>query len=163
MLIRAAEESFQKGVEALAQGKSLEALALFESAIAIERQFGGERAQPRYVSYYGLCLVLQNRKLVDALALCREAVEAEFFNPDLYCNLVRVLVAAGRRAEAYGVALRGLRWESRHSGLQRELRSLGSRRKPVIRFLSRNNPINVFLGRMTYQPQHHPVRRAAAA
>ena len=161
MLIRAAEESFQKGLEALAQSKGLEALALFESAIAIERQFGAERAQPRYVSYYGLCLVLENRKHVDALALCREAVEAEFFNPDLYCNLVKVLRTAGRRAEAHGVAIRGLRWEARHAGLHRELREMGSRRKPVLPFLSRRNPINVLLGRMTYTPA--PPRRAVAA
>lgn len=159
MLIRPAEDSFRQGLDALANGKRLEALALFEASINLERQFGVDRAQPRYASYYGLCLGLESRKFPEALALCREAAEAEFYSADLHLNLARVLIAGGRRAEARDAILRGLRWESSHPVLQRELRAMGSRRKPVLPFLSRQNPINVFLGRMTYAPQ--PRRRAA--
>jgi predicted Zn-dependent protease len=158
MLIRPAEDSFRQGLDALANGKRLEAPRL-RSLDQPERQFGVERAQPRYASYYGLCLGLESRKFPEALALCREAAEAEFYSADLHLNLARVLIAGGRRAEARDAILRGLRWESSHPVLQRELRAMGSRRKPVLPFLSRRHPINVFLGRITYAPQ--PRRRAA--
>jgi len=150
MLIRAAEESFLKGIEALGEGRRLEALALFEAAIALERQLGASRSQPRYLSYYGLCLALETQRTGDGLELCRESVHAEFYNADLYCNLGRVLLAGKRRKEAYQAFRNGLKWEKGHAAIQRELRAMGLRRRPVLRFLSRSNPINVLLGQMTY-------------
>ncbi len=161
MLIRPAEESFQKGMEALSMGRRLEALALFESAIALERQFGSGRPQPRYLSYYGMCLAREARKLGHGTELSRVAGNAEFYNPDLYCNLAKVLGAASRRREAYQVLLRGLKWERSHAGIVRELRSMGRRRKPVLPFLSRTNPLNVLLGRMTYVPRQQTSVQAA--
>ncbi len=152
MLIRPAEESFLAGIEAFGAGRRLEALARFEAALALERQLGASRAQPRYLSYYGLCLALEAQRTGEGLGLCRDAVQLEFYNADLYCNLARVLVAAKRKKEAHQVLRDGLKWEHGHPGIQRELRSLGTRRKPVLRFLSRQNPINVLLGQMIHSP-----------
>ncbi len=56
MLVQAAETRFQRGMTALEQGRVLEALALFEAAIEVERRVGGRPPQARYLSYYGLCL-----------------------------------------------------------------------------------------------------------
>jgi len=152
MLIRAAEESFLTGMEALAAGRCLEALALFEAAITLERQLGAPRVQPRYLSYYGLCLALEAQRTSDGVELCREAVQLEFYNADLYCNLARALLAARRKREAHQVLRDGLKWERGHAGIVREIRAMGSRRRPALRFLPRGNPINVLLGKMTYSP-----------
>lgn len=160
MLVRPAEESYQKGLAALAQGRRLEALALFEAAMALDKAYGAKAPQPRYVSFYGLCLALEARRMSEAAALCREALGAEFYNADLHWNLGRVLLAAGRRREAHDVLVQGLGWERGHSGIVRELRSMGRRRRPVIPFLARRNPINVLLGRMTYSnARPSPARR----
>ena len=48
MLVRVAEESFDKGMEAMEKGHRDEALAFFEAAIALEKQFGSGSPQPRY-------------------------------------------------------------------------------------------------------------------
>ena len=152
MLHRRAEDSFGRGLTALARRHTREALALFETAIEIERQSGIAKPQARYISYYGLCLALEKHRLHEGISLCREALQREFYNPDLCCNLGRLLVMAGKRREAFSVLCKGYRLQPNHRGLAMELNGLGRRRPPVLPFLSRGNPINVILGRMRNAP-----------
>ena len=56
MLVRVAEESFEKGVVALDAGRQSEALAFFEASIELECKYGNGKPQARYLSHYGLCL-----------------------------------------------------------------------------------------------------------
>jgi len=149
MVSRRAEESFQKGMEALAEGKGVRALALFEAAIEIERRQGATSPQARYLSYYGLCLGLEANHVREGLQFCREAIDLEFYNPDLFLNLGRVLLEAEMRRAAYDAFVKGTRVQPGHAGLSRELRRMGLRRQPVIGCLARRNPLNVLLGRMT--------------
>ena len=158
MIVRPAEESFQKGLEALSQGQRVEALALFEAAIQVERQLGVDSGQPRYVSYYGLSLALAGRKVRDGVKLCREALAAEFFNADLHLNLARALLVSGKKKEAWAVLQKGLGWEQRHVGIIREIRAMGRRRRPVLPFLPRRHPINVLLGRISKTNGPAPAR-----
>ena len=148
MLIPTAEESYKKGLQALTVGRRREAMALFDAAIELARRYGAQRPQPRYLSFYGLCLALETNNVHEALKFCREAALLEGFNPDIRCNLGRVLMRAGRRKEAYRNFARGLRLESGHRGIQRALKMMGIRRRPALPFLSRRNPLNVLLGRL---------------
>ncbi len=149
MLIRTAEETFKRGLEALDEGRRREALAYFEAALEIEKRRGGAGHQPRYLSYYGLCLGIEGGRLQEGIRLCREATAFEFYNPDLYLNLGRVLLAAGRRREAYDALARGYSLQPGHAGVRRELEGMGRRRRPLLPFLGRTNPLNVLLGRFT--------------
>ena len=148
MLVRTAEESFDRGIRALEDDRWREALAFFEAAIQLERRSKVARPQARYLSYYGLCLGAAGNKNRQAMEFCRKAIHLEEYNPDIHWNLGRVLLAAGRRRDAYRILRTGLRHEPNHSGLRRELRGMGVRRRPVVTFLSRCNPLNVVLGRM---------------
>jgi tetratricopeptide (TPR) repeat protein len=149
MLVSAAEESFQKGLRALEDGRRKEAMALFEAAIELERRLGQmARPQARYLSYYGLSICLVKDELREALGFCREALTLEGFNPDLRCNLGRVLMRAGRRKEAYDAFAKGLRFEPGHPEIIRSLRQMGLRRRPALPFLPRTNPLNVIIGRL---------------
>jgi tetratricopeptide (TPR) repeat protein len=148
MLIQTAEDSYRQGMHALSGGRRMVALALFEAAIEIERRMTRARPQPRYLSYYGLCLALERNEIHEALRYCREAVTLECYNPDIRCNLGRVLLRAGRRREAYRCFLRGLNLERSHTSTIRALREMGRRRRPILPFLPRTNAINVFLGRL---------------
>jgi tetratricopeptide (TPR) repeat protein len=159
MLVRPAEETFQKGLAALAHGRRIEALALFEAAIELDRKFSSEKIEARYLSYFGLCLAMDKRRAHEGVKFCREALAAEFFNPDLYLNLARALLASERRKEAFAVLQQGLGWERRHPGIVKELRAMGRRRRPPIPFLARSNPLNVLLGRISYQRAAVPAPR----
>ena len=148
MLFPTAEKSYRMGVRALSGGRRKEALALFEASIEIERRRHTDRPQPRYLSYYGLCLAIERNEVHEALRYCREAMTLESFNADIRCNLGRVLLLAGRRREAFKCFIRGLRLEPAHRGIVDRLKTMGTRRRPPVPFLDRANPINVFLGRL---------------
>ena len=151
MLNPSAEESFQTGLEALEGGRRRVAMAMFEAAIELERRFGKGRPQARYLSYYGLCLGLEQNDLREAMRFCREAVTIEGYNADIRCNLSLVLMKAGRRKEAYINFVRGLHIEPGHQKILRAMRKMGLRRRPVVPFLGRTNPLNVMLGRMRFR------------
>jgi tetratricopeptide (TPR) repeat protein len=148
MLTPSAEESFARGRLALANGKRREALALFEASIEIERRRSQARPQPRYLSYYGLCLAIERGEVREALRYCREAVTLEGYNPDIRCNLGQVLLRAGRRKEAYRSFVRGLKADAQHRPSVDAIKTMGIRRKPFFAFLHRQNPLNVLLGRI---------------
>ena len=154
---RRAEDSFARGLKALGRRRTREALALFETAIEIERQSGVKKPQARYISFYGLCLALEKHRLHEGISLCREALDREFYNPDLCWNLGRLLLLAGNRREAFRVLSKGYRLQPNHRGLRAELGALGLRRRPVLPFLARGNPINVLLGRIRSAPSAAPV------
>jgi len=141
-----AEKSFSKGVQSVAKGDFLSGLAYFEAAIELAKKVEKIAPPPKYLSYYGLCLAMVSTKSQTALELCESAVTVEFYNPDLFHNLARVHLRMGRRDRAYPVLLRGLQLHPGHRGIARDVRLLGIRRRPLLPFLSRGNPVNRFLG-----------------
>ena len=141
-----AEKSYSKGVESIAKGDFLSGLAYFEAAIELAKKVEKIAPPPKYLSHYGLCLAMVSTKSQTALELCESAVAVEFYNPDLFHNLARVHLRMGRRDRAYPVLLRGLQLHPGHRGILGDLRSLGIRRRPVLPFLSRANPVNRLLG-----------------
>ncbi|HEX6852681.1 MAG TPA: tetratricopeptide repeat protein [Candidatus Polarisedimenticolaceae bacterium] len=163
MLVHSAENRFQRGMEALNRGRGLEGLALFEAAIELERQHGAPRPQARYLSWYGLALALEGGRVREGVEFCRQAVPLEFYNPELYLNLGRVLIVAGRKREAYDALRKGIALQPSHPGIQRELARLGRRRRPVVPFLDRSHPINVALGKMfrPVKPKQAPAEAPA--
>ena len=151
MLDQRAESTFQRGMDLLYRGQPREALAFLRAAVDLDDSHTGQYSgQARYESYYGLCLA-QNRsqsRLHDALKHCRKAAQMEAYRADVWMNLGRVAMAAGRRGEAYRAFDRGRSLDPTHRGIVKELRRLGVRRPPAVSFLPRQNPINVFLGRL---------------
>jgi predicted Zn-dependent protease len=162
MLVQAAESRFARGLEALEAGRGLEALALFEAAIELERRLGARTPQARYLSFYGLSLALEADRLREGAELCRQAIGLEFFNADLSWNYGRVLLAQERRKEAYQVFLKGLSVQKSHQGILRELARMGWRKRPIVPFLDRKNPVNVALGKMLRDPKKGGGTRRSA-
>ncbi len=149
MLLNAAEESFRRGKSALENNHLLEATALFEAAIELERRNRQRQIQARYLSFYGRCLAELGERVRDGVEFCREAREMEPYDPDHHWNLGVALLRGNRRRMAYQSLRTGLAMEPGHRGILRELESMGRRRRPVLPFLSRSNPLNVLLGRMS--------------
>lgn len=98
------------------------------------------------LSYFGLCLVLVQKKIKPAIDLCKCAIELEFFNVDHYANLARVYTAAGNRKKALETVQQGLKSVPEDETLVNVRRELGVRSRPPVPFLDRSNPINVTLG-----------------
>ena len=161
MLVQAAETRFARGLQALEAGRGLEALALFEAAIELQRRLGAKAPQARYLSFYGLCLALEADRPRDGAELCRQAIGLEFYNADLSWNYARGLLALDRRKDAYQAFVKGLSVQKNHQGILRELARMGWRKKPVVPFLDRKNPVNVALGKMLRDSRKSGAKRPA--
>jgi tetratricopeptide (TPR) repeat protein len=151
MLVRVAENSFRKGLASLRIGETLEAMAYFEAAIRRDREANRDHPTMKYQSYFGLCLARVSERQREAVRICRDAAEAEFYNPDLFLNWGRVALIRGDRRAAVAAFRRGLALDPSHKELSFEARRLGLRRRPVFRFLGRAHVLNRVAGRLRSQ------------
>ena len=151
---KAAEESFKKGLEALGKNRQLEAMALFEAAVTLDARANQDsKGNPRYRSYYGMCLALEGRKYRDGLVLCRKAAEEEFYNHEVWFNLGRAEMEAGNKSRSHQAFIRGLHLApgKEKKRFQRNLQILGLRRNPFFSFLPRRHFLNTIVGRLTWR------------
>lgn len=103
------------------------------------------------LSYYGLCLALHKGKTKEGANFCQLALEKEFFNADHYLNLARVWESARSRRKMVEALEKGLARDPQHTGLLRMKAVLGMRRRPVLPFLHRDNPLNIRLGKIRHR------------
>lgn len=127
-----------KGMEAVEHGHTHLALVCFERAAEIA-------SSPEISSGLGYCLAAVQGKVEEGLLLCREAVALEPDTVFHYRNLGSVLLLAGKKQEAIDVFRAGLRL-SRDEGIILMLDSLGTRKPPVFRTLSRQHILNRAFG-----------------
>ncbi|MGO9014296.1 MAG: tetratricopeptide repeat protein [Dissulfurispiraceae bacterium] len=132
------EELFNKGLEALAGGKMIPALASFEKALELEDN-------PAFYSYFALCIAKERGQVRKAIKLCEEALQKDRENTAHYLNLGKILLHAGNRDDAIIAFRAGLKYGTDLLIID-ELNKLCIRKPPVISFLNRNNPINKYLG-----------------
>jgi Flp pilus assembly protein TadD len=135
-------------MDQLARGRARDALPFISAALEAHRRndwTGQERAS--YLSYQGLCRCLTRSDMHAGLRECRRAAELDPWDPDIWWNLGRVSLMAGRRSHAHQAFMEGLGLQPDHAGISRELRRMGVRRRPALRFLERSHPLNVWMGR----------------
>lgn len=118
----------------------------YKTALRYLRELEPSTLRPVHMSYYALCVAMVKKDYECAIPLAIKAVRAEFYNPEVYLNLGRILSASGRKAFAFRAYQKGLVYDSNHPGLVKELSEMGMRRTPVVPFLSRENPVNRFSG-----------------
>ncbi|HUF17805.1 MAG TPA: hypothetical protein VMS12_07160 [Thermoanaerobaculia bacterium] len=139
----------QAGIAATKERRYTQALALFVKAYGSSEGSSPDQ-KSKYVeglSYYGLCLAREQKKFRPAIDFCKKAVEIQFYNAEHYANLTRVYLVAGTRKRAVDALQAGLRALPNDLMLQNLQKELGARGRPVIPFLSRDNPINIILGK----------------
>lgn len=102
-------------------------------------------------SYLGYGVARFNRQVKEGLRLCGHAVKAEYYHPDVHLNLARVHVLARNRKGAVAAIQQGLALDPRHAELRALQKEVGVRRRPVVGFLARENPVNKTLGRLRHE------------
>jgi tetratricopeptide (TPR) repeat protein len=139
------EEYFKAGKFLLMRDKQKEALRAFR------RAFEMNSADPRYMSYYGVCLASVSGRLKEGLALCEKAAAKEFFRAEMFLNLAKVYMKIGNRGKAHDALRKGMSLDRENKDIKRELDKMGVRRPPVLPFLDRNSGINKFAGKVLYK------------
>lgn len=153
---RTLEESSDRVKEAIRltrQERFEDALQLFEAHLT--GLSGGTIADRRLAatafSYFGLCVAVVRRKYAQAVEYCNVSLKANFMDPDHRANLAQVYLERGDRQKAVETLNAGLRLEPSNSQINLIFDRIGRRRRPVISFLSRDNPLNVWLGKRRSQ------------
>jgi Flp pilus assembly protein TadD len=119
------------------------------------------RANPRdpvAMSWYGVTLVLVERNSNLGVSLCDQALRVAGAEIELLLNQARVHLGLNQRERAVRAIARGLELWPDDPRLQAARDALGTRRAPVIGFLSRNNPLNRVFGRLRHrwEQRHTP-------
>ena len=103
------------------------------------------RDTPEWYSYLGYCIARQRGQHRKGLELCQESLALEPDNPAHYLNLGRVYLAKGDKAEALRYWREGM-VKGGSPELTQQLERLGTRNRPAIPVLARQNPLNRYLG-----------------
>ncbi len=135
------------GKEAWKKGNVNEAARILFAACERLSHNDEARVPASALSLYAVCLAQQG-KLKEAVETCRHALSLEPSSLDSHLNMARIYLRADSRKKAIEVLDRGLAISPRNRELLVLREQLGRRRTPVVGFLSRDNPINVALGKM---------------
>jgi len=110
---------------------------------------------PFLLSYYGCLEAIIHKNYEFGIQTCLRAINMldettpfgqEIFYPTFYLNLGRAHLAAQNKQDAVEAFEKGLSYDNENKDLLWEMKKIGARRKPVIPYLKRTNPINKYIG-----------------
>lgn len=131
-------KEFDTGLASFKAGNILRALGHFEKAMA-------EHPTSLCASYYGYCMAKERGHVTRGIALCLESLEKEPDNPVHYLNLTRIHLLGQNKVDALAVLRQGMQ-HAPDPEIAALLEVVGIRKPPVVPFLHRDNPINLYLG-----------------
>lgn len=137
-LEKRAELEFTQALAALAAEDVKSALPHMEKALRL-------RDAPEWYSYLGYCIARQRGQHRKGLELCQASLAAEPDNPVHFLNLGRIHLTKGDKNEALRIWREGMT-KGGSPELVQQLERLGTRKRSVLPFLGRNNPLNLYLG-----------------
>lgn len=104
------------------------------------------------LSYYGLCIERVEKKSKPAIELCQKAMELQPYDMRHRANLIQVYLNLRARRRAVEVLEAGLKHAPDDEVLLAVRERMRYRRPNVISFLSRDHPLNRWLGRLRDRP-----------
>lgn len=139
----------RQGVQLTRTERFEEAMQLFESCLPplAEGDIADKRAAAAAFSYYGLCVAKVKRRYAEAVKYCSISLRAHPYDPDHRANLALVYLERNDRRRAVEQLNKGLRLQTTNPTINQVYSMIGRRQRPVVPFLPRSNPINVWLGK----------------
>lgn len=120
----------------------------FEKALAIFDTYAYSPKTPAEITYVALTEAVVRNTYRSSIERCVLALEEWPTNADIYLNLSKILLFAGRRDLASLKLIRSLIYHPEHYGLRLLHSRIGVRRDPLLPFLSRNNSVNKLAGKI---------------
>lgn len=149
----AIRERVRQAIELTREDSYEDALEIFETQLPVltEGDIQDRRIAASAFSYYGVCVAMVKRRYADAVNYCNVSLKANFMDAEHRANLAMVYLERNDREKAIETLNEGLRLQPKNRQIQKIFREIGRRRRPVIPFLPRDNPLNVWLGRRRYE------------
>ena len=152
---KAPSQYMKEAKDLLRDGDGEAALMLLTEAL------GAWPDDPFILSYWGCLSAVVKRDYEKGIEACKRSLGAlkdslpfgqEIFYPELYLNLGRAFLAAGRKRNAIYFFKKGLTLDQANASLHGEMKMLGQRREPPVPGLKRSNPINKYIGMLLRKP-----------
>jgi tetratricopeptide (TPR) repeat protein len=126
-----------------------QALELFEEHIPrlTSGTIPDKRVSVIAFSFYGLCLAKERRRYAEAVEYCNISLKYHMLDPEHRYNLAVVFLERNERAKAVETLNSGLQLRPDDTKIHSVFDQIGRRRPPVIPFLPRSNPVNIWLGK----------------
>jgi predicted Zn-dependent protease len=105
-----------------------------------------ESVPPHVLALYALCLARQGKRK-EAVDMCRTAIRRDSRSATCRIQMAKIYLLADSRKKAFEEIAVGLTHSPNHPELLKLRKEMGVRQRPVIGFLSRDNPLNVKLGK----------------
>lgn len=130
-----------------------------EAFVLLQQAMSKFPNNPYIISYFGYLQAIVDRRYRSGVETCNSAVALlrkhalsgnEVHYGVVYFNLGKAYIAAGKKKDAYETFQQGLKHDPRNRDLLKELHAMGKRKKPVLPFLKRSNPLNKYLGLILY-------------
>lgn len=128
-----------------------DAITVFEdylSVLSAEGDLQDKRFAASAFSYYGLCVAMVRRKYAEAVKYCNVSVKANFMDPEHRINLALVYLERDDRKNGVKNLEAGLRLDPSNKRISKIFKEIGRRKGLMFSFLSRKNPLNVWVGKM---------------
>ena len=146
---RSIEGRIREAIELTKEEDYGSALELFEANLPAVSNgtYQLKRLAAYAFSFYGVCLAKVQRRYAQAVQCCEISLKHNLLDPVHHHNLALVYLERDDRAKAVETLNAGLRLDPRNRAIHKVWNEIGRRRPPVIPFLSRNNPLNIWLGK----------------
>ena len=138
----------QRGIDLCRAGNWKAGMEILGKIAEADRQ--GTELSGLFYSYLGYGIARYERRGKEGLALCQHAIKVQFYEPENYVLLARVYLLRRRRGKAIDALQRALKLNARHPEAIKLAKEVGFRRRPMLPFLSRSNPVNKALGKMRH-------------
>lgn len=102
---------------------------------------------PIVISYRAYCMAKGLGRVRDAIALCRDTIQQDQYDPRHYLILGRLLLLSGQKTQAIKIFRAGLK-HGRNSEIILELKDMGVRKTPVFSNIERSHPLNRTAGKL---------------
>ena len=129
---------FEMAREALAAGTTLPALVHLERSLQLHDN-------PSLYSYLGYCIAKERGLIKKGIELCQSSILLECNKTVHYLYLGKIHLVSGNKEEAIRIFREGLA-KGENDEIHTMLNNIGTRKPSVIKSLSRNHPVNRYLG-----------------
>ncbi len=135
-----------EGMKLMDKGAQQKARALFEDYLEVKPD------SALALSFAGMLEAQDGKNPTRGLERCLEAMRKDPSEALCYLNAAKAYIANNNRYQAIRALAKGLKIHSPNlSRLRNYCKIMGIRRKPFVRFLSRDNPVNNLMGRITWK------------
>ena len=125
---------------------------LYQQARAILETCLRENANdPDVLAEYAMLLARGFKDYPQALNYIRRALALNVSRPDYYVIAAEIHLLRKDKKSAIEMLEVALRWDPEHPEARRMRQQMGIRRKPVLPFLDRKHPLNIFLGKIRHR------------